>query len=418
MRNMRLLRSMSGIDESFIEQAAPKRSAAGVSLLRWAKPLAACLLIAVAIALPLIFDTFHGSPPAEVVLPDSPGSTGYTLHFNHVASRPADKARINLPMMFGQALTENEIEAIFPSLHQARTIKAAANFFYHDSSLYNIEARVSSEAGLTTIVLIARDRVVLDYGLGENAETSEVMGTPVTAGYTADCPNSETGERTICLLAESQLGGVGYYLELSGDASREKEMRQELAEVIGLLISGGAADLGILNPSRPEGWRSDRLTLEEARADGTFGRFIPQTIPEGYLFESALRTADRNRNELLVCWLKGMGAIRWRITSLGDGERAHLTSAAAVKNYDLSLYPVPWADSIPSELREIVENPIFVIDELTMEVVNRRALEIPDAGDEPGTRLHFGVLYSDVVVEVDSKGVPVEKIYEALLSLK
>lgn len=93
-------------------------------------------------------------------------------------------------------------------------------FFYYDSSLYNIEARVSSGADLTTTVLVARDKVVLDYGLGENAETSEVMVTPVTAGYTADCPNSETGERTICLPAEFQLGGVGYYMELAGDASR------------------------------------------------------------------------------------------------------------------------------------------------------------------------------------------------------
>ena len=147
-------------------------------------------------------------------------------------------------------------------------------FFYHDSSLYNIEAQVSSEAGLTTNVLIARGRVVLGYGLGENAETSEVMGTPVTAGYTADCPNSETGERTICLLAEFQLGGVGYYMELAGDASREKEMRRELAEIVALLISGGAADVGVLNPSRPEGRRTDpfRVHLSKTGSTATFNR--------------------------------------------------------------------------------------------------------------------------------------------------
>jgi hypothetical protein len=415
---MRLLRSISGIDESFIEQAALKRSAAGVSLLRWAKPLAACLLVAVAIALPLIFDAFPGSPPAEVVLPDSPESTGFTLHFNQLARRPADSARINLPMMFNQVLTESEIRAIFPALHQARTVTAAANFFYYDSSLYNIEAQVSSSAGLTTTVLVARDRVVLDYGLGKDVETSDVMGTSVTAGYTAICPNSETGRSTIYLIAEFQLGGMGYYTELVGDASQEKEMRRELAEVVALLVSGGAADSGILNPSRPEGWRSDRLTLEEACADGTFGRFIPQTIPEEYLFESALRTVDLGRDELFICWMKGMGALRWQISPLGDKGWARLTSVAATKNYDLSLYPTPWADSVPAVLREIVENPIFQIDELTPEVVNRRALEIADSGDEPGTRLHFGVLYGDVVVEIDSKGVPVEKIYQMLLSVK
>ncbi len=126
-------------------------------------------------------------------------------------------------------------------------------FSYYDSSLYNIEARVSSGADLTTTVLVARDKVVLDYGLGEDVEISDVMGTSVTAGYTADCPNSETGKRMNYLLAEFQIGSMGYYAELAGDASREKEMRREPAEIVALLISGGAADVGVLDPSRPEG---------------------------------------------------------------------------------------------------------------------------------------------------------------------
>lgn len=96
-------------------------------------------------------------------------------------------------------------------------------------------------------------KVILDYGLGEDVEISEVMGISVTAGYTADCPNSETGKSMIYLIAEFPLGGMGYHAELAGDASREKEMRREPAEIVALLISGGAADVGVLNPSRPEG---------------------------------------------------------------------------------------------------------------------------------------------------------------------
>lgn len=69
-------------------------------------------------------------------------------------------------------------------------------------------------------------------------------------------------------------------------------------------------------------------------------------------------------------------------------------------------------------MRDIVENPVFRIDELTLEVVQRRAYEIDDSGDEPGIRLHFGVLYGDVTVEINAKGLSAERVYEILLSIK
>lgn len=73
-------------------------------------------------------------------------------------------------------------------------------------------------------------------------------------------------------------------------------------------------------------------------------------------FESALRTIDQSRDKLLVCWLKGMGALRWRVSLLGDEGRARLTSAAEIENYDLAFYPIPWADSVPAGMQGIVEN--------------------------------------------------------------
>lgn len=270
--DMVFLRVIGNIDGDLIEGAAPEnkavRACAAAARRRWPRPLAACLLIAAAIALPPVLDALRGGPPAEIDLP----AGICTLHFNQAHDKPADSCRVNLPMMFGQGLTADEIEAIFPDLGKARTITAMANFFYHDSSLYDIEGRISSAAGLTTAVQIAKDKVVLDYGLGEDAQTSDVMGISVTAACSED-------EKEIICFAEFQIGGLCYHAVLSGDAALKDSLRRKFTEVIGLLVSGGAADISVLNPSRPEGWRVNALTLEEARDDAAFGRFIPPSIP-------------------------------------------------------------------------------------------------------------------------------------------
>lgn len=87
---------------------------------------------------------------------------------------------------------------------------------------------------------------------------------------------------------------------------------------------------------------------------------------------------------------------------------------ADTKNYDLSLYPVPRADSVPEELWEIVDCPIFSIEELTLAAVKARAYRVNEAGDTDGWHMHFGVLYDDVLVEVSAKGLSPETIFDLL----
>lgn len=95
-----------------------------------------------------------------------------------------------------------------------------------------------------------------------------------------------------------------------------------------------------------------------------------------------------------------------------------MTTAADTRNYYMSLYPIPLCESVPEELRQIIDHPIFSIDELTQEVVNRRAYYVNDSGDTAGARMTFGVLYGEVLVEVTTKGVSPEWLYEKLNSLK
>ena len=78
------------------------------------------------------------------------------------------------------------------------------------------------------------------------------------------------------------------------------------------------------------------------------------------------------------------------------------------------MYPIPRADSVPKELREIVDNPIFDANELTLEAVYKRAYK---AGDTDEWRMEFSVKYNDVIVEVRTNGVEPEWVYQQLMKL-
>ena len=124
-------------------------------------------------------------------------------------------------------------------------------------------------------------------------------------------------------------------------------------------------------------------------------------------------------NHLEVCWTKNYETFTWRISSkLIEWHTSRITSVADTKNYDLSLYPIPRGDSVPEELWEIVDRPIFLFEELTLDAVRMRAYSVSDAGDGSGPRMEFGVLYGDILVEVNVKGVSPEKIFEMLSEVK
>jgi len=162
----------------------------------------------------------------------------------------------------------------------------------------------------------------------------------------------------------------------------------------------------------------DDLDLTAAYADPDFGAYLPVDLPSGFTFESATRVNDQEKNSLSALWIKGMGEIHWRVSALGEDDQARITSIADRQNYDLARYPIPRADSVPDELREIVTDPIFRMEDLTLEVVQARADEAADAGDISGPRMRFSVLYGDILVEIRIKGATPEDIFQLLQQIE
>lgn len=353
-------------------------------------------------------------PGFSTSIPDT--SSKYTLYFNKAEGQSADK--INIPGHFWQELTDDELKAVFPHLTETHTITATANFQSNGSraSLFNIDAHAVSSAGLKTYIQLAPGEVVLDYRFDVEAKASDVLGTAVTAGYFETRPNSK-GLRDVIFFAAFKLSDIAYYVELGGTEAEKEALKNEISEIVGLLIKGGAADIDVFHPVIPE-LRNDSLNLDEAREDADFGTYIPVTLPKGFVFESAIRFINQESNLLSVNWTKGMGYISWKVSLLKDNDKTRITSVDDTKNYDISLYPIPRAESVPDELREIVDNPIFLIDELTLDTVRARSYEVLDSGDEKGHRMRFSVLYGDVLVELTAKGVSPEAMLDMLQEVK
>ena len=79
----------------------------------------------------------------------------------------------------------------------------------------------------------------------------------------------------------------------------------------------------------------------------------------------------------------------------------------------------PFAESVPADKRQIVDEPIFRAEELTLDAVRARTLSVADAGDSAGERMSFAVLFDgDVLVRISTKGVSHEWVFEQLSAMR
>jgi hypothetical protein len=89
------------------------------------------------------------------------------------------------------------------------------------------------------------------------------------------------------------------------------------------------------------------------------------------------------------------------------------------ETYDLGLYSIPWAESVPAELRDKVTRPVFLWQDLTLDVLRARAYQVQDAGDDSsGYRMNFSVLWGNIVLECRVKGSTPEAVLEMLQSIE
>ncbi len=159
---------------------------------------------------------------------------------------------------------------------------------------------------------------------------------------------------------------------------------------------------------------TESLTWEAARENAVYGRYVDVQLPEGYEFTSG----SRSESGLRVIWNKGTEEISISCRQTDESVSDWLVDVDSPREYDLGLYTIPLADSVPQELIQKVSNATFYPEQITLRIVEARSYQAEEQGDAAGWRTDIGILYSDnVLVEICGKGPSPEEIY-ALINLE
>ena len=225
-------------------------------------------------------------------------------------------------------------------------------------------------------------------------------------------------------------GEMGYIYEItmmSGEAGLNFEVRQLEEEDAACLCTQAAntfavtklyLDSLLVYGGEIPDWGSERPTWEEAMADEKFGDYVPTDVPSGFTFENAWREWGQNRNYLFLRWTGYYTNISidiWDASTWGDFP---ITDPADREKYDVSLYTIPYADSVPEEYQQEFGRPVFAIEDVTPEVIAARMRWVDDdSGDVDSWRGDFSVYYEseNVVVQYDLDGVTPQEAYDLIL---
>ena len=382
---------------------------------KWAAAAAClCLFIAAAAAIP------HLLPDTAQLPPDTSQSGGqehtkgplprWTIHYNEVSSMIAANRKF-IKGVFTEPLNDAELAALMPNA--GLTCSGYARF---DDKGNLLDVEMQTETSLPESPV----RIGLaDYFFGFDFVLSGTEVVSVCNGVDFRAYQYQSGN-TVELSAYAIINDIYFAFAmnvLQDDLEQAKEDFHRVLECFAY-YEESEPDLSTLVPDEiPELTEVIFSSLSEARAEPDFGRYLPSELPAGFGDAAIRRFKFQNANYLSALWSKGLNVLNWVVRPCTEADAHRFTGVDEKENYDLSLYPIPRADSVPDELREIVDDPVFEADELTPEAVYCRAYKVEDAGDTDGWRMRFSVKFGDVLVSVSTKGVEPRWLYQQLIRL-
>ena len=363
--------------------------------------------------------------------PNDPAPAPHELTFNPMPMEIAGGSRIMAPN-FSHELTDEQFGAVFPTL--GPTFTATASYWLQPTDIIwwtqpidrvidlippdpqITQAEVSAyDCGGRARIQLALGQIFDGYLLMERElRSSYVHGVKVVA--TIDNRYFDIDDelaRMYYVRADFILDGVAYRVSYH-DANQEAA-KSRVTQLVNQLVSGGPADWSVVaDPAVPE-LRDEVMPLEYARHDPDFGGYLPVNIPAGLSFEHARRSLNQQDNSLFVLWSGRQSTISWTARTPTEDDLRRIVSVDEREKYDMSLYSIPLFDSVPAHLWEYVHNPIFLAEDMTLDVVRARAFDVsrPGAG-APEWSIDFSVLYSEVLVSVHSRGATPEQIWDML----
>ena len=419
MRGDEMLDRMELIEPEYIEEAEKAYKSFGYVKIK-AAVIAACLLLVVTGAIISLqiggsSSQTQGEFPPIIIAPDNQLDEPIEhsqIIFNETES-VMDGSRKYIPGYFTEELSEQNSSVVLPAATTNLDISGFIGFDGDGNAVEVILEVTAPDYPESVAVSISQFQSPRMYDLESEPEVSVVNGKEFTVYRCTVTKNK------IWLDGITEVNG--YYLALFIETSPESiERDQKLFEAVieyFSLYREGAPDIAAIKPQSIPEFFDIQLSMEEAQQNEEFGKYMLLAVPNGFTEESICRYKDQNSDYLSGLWTKGYDELSWRVSFFSDEDAGRITGVADKENYDLSLYPIPRAESVPDELREIVDNPIFIAEELTLEAVYARAYKTGETGDSNGWRMNFSVKFDDVVVTVRAKGTDPEWVYSQLKSM-
>ena len=432
MRGNEFLDKMELIDPAYVEaaDAVPKKNKR--TWARWGTMAAClCLIAAAAIAVPNLLSGDVPTPTVSDPLPtyepgvySTPNSApefvadkprqACEFHYNE-ASAAVDATRRYIPGYFTEALSDEELEAVIPDRQTPDMTFSGYAGFDGEGTLLDVVLQTDAPFlnGANVTVFFSCNEPLIRYVVPDEPAVSKLNG------HDFDVYQWSPDGKTIYYDVFGEVDGCSVQIsyESNGTSADQAKIDFEVIADCFTDYKDGKPDLSAIKADVIPEFFDLKLTLSEAQADADFGAYMLGAVPSGYAAESIRRYRDQNNDYLSGLWIKGYDELSWQISSYTEQDANRLTGINEIENYDLSLYPIPRADSVPDELRQIVDNPIFIAEELTLDAVCSRAYKPGESGDSSGWRMTFSVKYGNFIVRVSSKGVEPEWIYRQLIDL-
>jgi len=443
MRGNELLDKMEFIDPAYIEAADFKQKKKKIAWVNWGAMAACfCLVVASAFMIPGIWHT--PVPPIS-----DPGTTGIpdlnsdgtiqredepveyppttiipgvvfdesfdrgSLIYNDATSLSSASKRY-IPGYFTEELSDEELSAIEPDRQMPDMMFSAVAGFDGEGTLHEVFLMIDAPS--------LDETAHVTFSNGNPSNCYQLLKEPLVSTFNSmDFTIYQWTPDNINYTLDAQTVINGWTMQIVYTATAEnlEKAKTDFKTIIFCLsdYENGKPDFSAIVAENIPEYINKKISLSKAYSDSDFGSFMVQSLPDGFSEESIRRYKDQNDDYLSGLWTKGLANLSWNISAYDEKDSIRLTSVAQTEYYDLSLYPIPRAESVPEELREIVDNPIFDANELTLETVYMRAYKVNEAGDVDGWRMAFSVKYGDVIVEVRTKGVEPEWVYQQLMNL-
>jgi len=358
---------------------------------------------------------------------------------------------INLPMgNFFHDVPSEQLQSVLPDL--GFPISALAVIYKNPdddkSSLIYMEVfeMATPRSANDTWIRISPD--MNNISLPDDSIISYVLGVPVIANvYNGPDTGMGGGDNSwrwdgsmrddglATFTAIFTLNEVAYAIRFRDYAADDIGLNR-LADIVYAIIQHGAPDLTYFENHVNE------ITIDEARQDPDFGRFVPENIPDDFVSGRHIRYSDQRTNGLSIRLNRNFdftSHIRWEISTPTAHDLTNIVSVNDREKFDMSLYAIPifdtrpeelerpflqfslyHFDTVPEDIRHLFFNPVFRAEELTFEIVQARATRVSVVAGFPFIerndtyQFFFSVLYDDVLIQINTVGLSPQQVWDML----